>query len=151
MSQSGREQVRSAIEQMIDSARDSIVNEMQAVTVDLTAVVKRDKLSGQVLRRVSGDLSRSVSPNTKVEGDKIIGTVGTNLFYGRVHEYGFNGRVMIPAHARNTKYGVQNVRAHERTMRLPERSFLRSSLKEMLPEIRERLAKSLVRGLNGAA
>ena len=151
MSQSGREQVRNAIEQMIDRSRNSIVNEMQAVTVDLTAVVKRDKLSGQVLRRVSGDLSRSVSPNTTVEGDKIIGTVGTNLFYGRIHEYGFNGSVAVSAHTRNTKYGAQNVRAHNRRVNLPERSFLRSSLSEMLPEIRERLAKSLARGLNGLA
>lgn len=151
MAQTGREQVASAIEQMIDRARSAVYHEMQAVTVDLTAIIKRDKLSGQVLNRVSGDLSRSVSPNAEVVGYKVIGTVGTNLFYGRIHEHGFRGDVAVSAHTRNTKYGVQNVMAHNRHVNLPERSFLRSSLSEMLPEIRERLAKSLVRGLNGQA
>lgn len=151
MAQTGREQVASAIEQMIDRARNSVYREMQAVTIDLTAIIKRDKLSGQVLNRVSGDLSRSVSPNAEIIGNKVIGTVGTNLFYGRTHEYGFNGNVAVSAHTRNTRYGAQNVRAHNRRVNLPERSFLRSSLSEMLPEIRERLAKSLVRWLNGQA
>ena len=147
----GREQVGAAISQMIDRARESIRREMLGVTTDLAGYIKREKLSGQVLRRVSGDLSRSVSPNTVVNGDIILGTVGTNLFYGRVHEYGFSGNVAISAHTRKSKYGMQNVRAHTRIMRFPERSFLRTSLQEQLPDIRQRLANALVRGLNGSA
>ena len=147
----GREQVASAISQMIDRTRQSVYKEMLAVTTDLAGYVKREKLSGQVLRRVSGDLSRSVSSNTTINGDIILGTVGTNLFYGRVHEYGFSGNVAVSAHTRKSKYGMQNVRAHTRNMRFPERSFLRTSLKEQLPDIRQRLANALIRGLNGSA
>ena len=147
----GREQVASAISQMIDRTRQSVHREMLAVTTDLAGYIKREKLSGQVLRRVSGDLSRSVSPSSTINGDIILGTVGTNLFYGRIHEYGFNGRVAVSAHARSGKHGTYNVRAHERTVTMPERSFLRSSLQEQLPDIRQRLASALVRGLNGAA
>lgn len=147
----GREQVGTAISQMIDRARESIRREMLGVTTDLAGYVKREKLSGQVLNRISGDLSRSVSPNTVVNGDIILGTVGTNLFYGKVHEYGFSGNVAISAHTRKSKYGMQNVRAHTRNMRFPERSFLRTSLQEQLPDIRQRLSNALVRGLNGSA
>jgi phage gpG-like protein len=147
----GREQVGAAISQMIDRARDSIYREMLGVTTDLAGYIKREKLSGKVLNRISGDLSRSVSPNTVVNGDIILGTVGTNLLYGRVHEYGFSGNVAISAHTRKSKYGMQNVRAHTRSMRFPERSFLRTSLQEQLPDIRQRLANALVRGLNGSA
>ena len=147
----GREQVGAAISQMIDRTRESIRREMLGVTTDLAGYIKREKLSGKVLNRISGDLSRSVSPNTVVNGDIILGTVGTNLLYGRVHEYGFTGNVGVREYTRKSKYGMQNVRAHNRNMRMPERSFLRTSLREQLPDIRQRLASALVRGLNGSA
>jgi len=46
-----------------------------------------------VLGRVSGDLSRSIV--YRVIGNRV--TVGTNLPYGRIHEYGSTGRRRMPA------------------------------------------------------
>ncbi len=47
--------------------------------------------------------------------------------YAQVHNEGFDGQVVVPAHRRNTKRGVQNVREHTRRMRIPKRQFLGES------------------------
>lgn len=109
---------------------------MYRLAIMLQRKVKTEKLSGQVLHVRSGTLRRSISQRVTVEGGLLTGVVGTNLKYGRVHEYG--GRVSIREHVRKSRIGtIYTVRQHDRTF--PERSFLRSSLAELLPTIRKEL------------
>ena len=74
----------------------------------------------------------------------IYGIVGTNAEYAAVHEYGFRGVVTVREHLRMMKvaFGRQvknprkiTVRQHPMNMNMPERSFLRSSLKDFTPQI----------------
>lgn len=113
----------------------------------LQAHVVSQKLSGQVLKRRTGVLASSINVGggqsasefiDSGSGD-IIGRVGTKVRYAGVHEYG--GTVNIPAHQRRLTmvYGkpvtpkMINVSAHN--ARFPERSFLRSSLRDRRAEI----------------
>lgn len=102
------------------------------------------KLSDDVLHVRSGRLRRSINAQFTGKGVRIQGEVGTNLPYGRVHEFG--GTVTVEEHMRLMKKAFGRsvmtpkkilVTAH--TAHYPERSFLRSALREMGPEIRQEL------------
>lgn len=71
----------------------------------------------------SGNLRRSMQ--TVREGRKVTVSFGNQkVGYAQVHNEGFDGQVVIPAHTRKTKRGEQNVRTHTRRMRIPQRQFL---------------------------
>lgn len=128
------------------SVRASLVRGMGRITLKLMRISVGQKLSGQVLRRVTGTLARSVtqSPRTYQIGMRIIGTVGVSditgrggrapVKYGRAHEYGFSGTVTVREHLRRQRGASRDattVRAHSRRMHMPERSFLRSALRDL--------------------
>lgn len=123
------------------------------LTLRLLTKVKQDKLSGQVLNVRSGRLRRSINQRVVVSAGRVEGTVGTNVEYAAGHEYGFKGQVSVKAHMRMIKQAfgksitprLVQVRAHPREMDLPERSFLRSALRDMQPEIMAELQASVGR------
>jgi phage gpG-like protein len=102
------------------------------------------KLSDDVLHVRSGRLRRSINAQFTGKGAKVQGEVGTNLPYGRVHEFGLtvtveeHMRLVKKAFGRSLRTPVQSV-VHAHEVRYPERSFLRSALREMQPEIRSEL------------
>lgn len=124
-----------------------VVSGVERVVMRLTMKLLRAvklKLSDDVLHVRSGRLRRSISAAFTGSGAKTQGQVGTNLPYARVHEYGLT--VTVEEHMRMQKLAwgrammtprLVAVRAHQVTF--PERSFLRSALREMGPEIRAEL------------
>lgn len=126
--------------------------EVTRVAVDLTAHVKGNKLSGQVLNVQTGRLRRSINYKLTETGTGIEARVGTNVEYARIHEFGFSGTVKVREHMRKAKEAYK-VRAHTRRVKLPERSFLRSSLQDMRQDIDQRIARvvgqSIARGVKG--
>jgi len=108
----------------------------------------KDRLSDQVLRVRTGRLRRSINLRM-YEGDKTItATVGTNVEYAAVHEYGFHGTVSVREHLRTSVLGNSfTVKAHPREVNLPERSFLRSSLRDLEPDIRVEFEQAIQRAM----
>lgn len=97
----------------------------------------KDKLSGEVLQVRTGRLRRSITEVVETSGDRVEGTVGTNAEYAAIHEYGYTGPVNVMESLRTSKLGnVFPVRAHVRNVDMPERSFIRSALAELQPDIR---------------
>jgi len=125
------------------------------LTLNLLTKVKRDKLSGQVLNVRTGRLRRSINQKVTTVDGLVVGTVGTNVEYAAVHEYGFKGAVSVKEHLRTIKmaWGVPippkrvTVSAHNRNMNLPMRSFLRSALSDMDAEIMTELRASVGRAI----
>lgn len=114
--------------------------------------VMMSKLTGQVLKVRTGTLRRSIDQAVVREAGGVVGIVSTKVKYGRQHEFG--GQVTIPEHLRLVKqaFGKElkfpvyaTVKQH--TARFPERSFLRSALAEMRPEIVEDLAAAVGEGI----
>lgn len=104
-------------------------------TIALQAHVVGQKLSGQVLHVRTGTLRRSITYTVHETDQAIVGTVGTNLEYAAIHEYG--GTIHVPEiRPRNAKalhfyVGGREVfamRARAHTITMPQRSFLRSAL-----------------------
>jgi phage gpG-like protein len=126
------------------SVEASVLRAVRRLAINLQGYVKDQKLSGQVLHVRSGTLRRSINQEVTQSGSVIKGIVGTNVSYARPHEYGFSGAVQVREHLRTiTKvFGrplanpvTQTVRAHTMNVNLPERSFLRSALKDFEPRI----------------
>jgi phage gpG-like protein len=107
--------------------------------------VKERKLSGQVLKNRTGTLRRKINYQLRETPTEVSASVGVQLSYAAVHEYGFDGIVTVKEHLRTITQAfgrpIAPVHvhrgAHQRHMKLPERSFLRSSLRENAPSIRE--------------
>lgn len=156
--------------------RSNLLKTIRSLTLAVEAKVKQ-KLSGEVLHVRTGVLRSSITSRTQVAGDSVVGSVGTNVRYGRVHEYGFKGIVTVNAHIRRTqaqmrkatysrrnkdgelaskvrqtgKYGrstgATQVTTHQRQVNFPERSFLRSSLHEMADKARADILQAVREGM----
>lgn len=124
----------------------------------------KQKLSDDVLHVRTGTLRRSINQRIEHGAGRISAVVGTNVEYAAAHEYGFHGTVSVRAHlrqirerGRTTKAGKYKrgkltgasamVAAHDMRMNLPERSFLRASLKEMEDVAQREIKRAAVEAL----
>lgn len=142
------------IKGLTKEVRAELTKTIWRIVIRLQRYVKEGKLSGQVLHVRTGTLRRSINADVKDSGWAIHGIVGTNVHYGRIHEFGFTGAVEIKEHLRMVKQAwgkpLKNphkvsVKAHSRTIKLPERSFLRSALKDMAPDVRKELESAIAK------
>jgi phage gpG-like protein len=153
----GAERVVAFLELLPPKAMAAIKADVSRLAITLLRKVKEEKLSGQVLKNQTGTLRRSINQRVEVFGQQaVVGSVGTNLSYAAAHEFGFKGPVNVKAHMRLVKkaFGrtVKNpeehpVRSFTRQMNLPERSFLRTAMAEMAPEIRQGLEAAIQKEL----
>lgn len=154
----GDDRVKQFIGTRFPVVEKALYRTMSRIVIKFARKVKEEKLSGQVLKNRTGRLRRSIAPNVYGSGTTIIGEVGTNVEYAAAHEYGFHGTVTVKEHLRmmTKAFGrlVRNphkikVSRHQAQRNLPERSFLRSVLEEMRPEIRQDLENALVEAVRG--
>ena len=139
----------------IPEIQNGVQKEIMRLALKMTGKVM-GKLSGDVLRVRTGRLRRSIHPEWDFRQGYSGATVGTNVEYAAIHEYGFSGSVQVKSFQREmTKaFGKPisptqvTVRAHTRNINMPERSFLRSTLREMNSEIVEGLQKAVTKELN---
>jgi phage gpG-like protein len=147
----GDRELAARLEAMPGRVREGLARAVTRLGLELQRKVQAEKLSGQVLRVRTGSLRSSINTEISESADAVSASVGTNIRYGRVHEYGFDGKVGVRAHLRRIAeaFGrpirptTQSVRAHSRHIHLPERSFLRSALREMQPQIEAGLREAV--------
>jgi phage gpG-like protein len=126
---------------------NALQQEVATQTYRLQQHVQQNKLSGQVLKRRTGRLRASINTKVEREGNRIIGSVGTNVIYAAVHEFGFHGTVNVSSFTRTINGVTQNVSAHTRQMNMPQRSFLRSSLNDLKDQIQAGLVAAVNRAI----
>jgi len=135
----------------------SVNRALLALGYKLQAHIQQDKLHGQVLKQRTGRLAGSIHVTPHLGDTQSYVQVGTNVEYARIHEYGGTTKAHIIT-ARNKKalafisggadVIVRSVR-HPGS-KMPERSFLRSALRDMTPEIKQRLAAAVREGTRPA-
>ena len=117
----------------------SILHELvQRLSIRAQIIAVR-KVSGEVLNVRTGRLRRSINQIVLARGSEVTGIVSTPVEYAPPHEYGFKGQVPVAEHLRTIKAAFGRsiapksitVRAHLRSVELPERSFLRTALREL--------------------
>ncbi len=118
---------------------------MARLVLKLARKIKEEKLTGQVLKQgKSGRLRRSISPSVSGTETSTVGKVSTNVEYARIHEYGGKTppHVILPKRGRALAFpwkgqDVVLARVNHPGSQMPERSFMRTALEEMRPEILE--------------
>ena len=162
------------IRKVFPGIKDASQKSMARIVIDLSSKIKFQKLSGQVLRNQTGHLRSSINPKVIGSGNNVVGEVSTNVEYAHIHEYGFSGTETVRAHLRRAanqhralksgKFGKSwavkksegsiQVKSFTRHMEMPERSFMRTALVEMEPQIRETFENAIaevISKLRGAA
>lgn len=90
-------------------------------------------LSGRILNRRTGRLRNSITHKVKIQGDKVVGTIGTNVVYGRIHELG--GEI-FPRKAKALKFNIPGVGWRTvKKVTMPARPYLRPALEDNMSEI----------------
>ena len=138
-----------------DAAASGIASAITQLGIDLQQKIQDNELSGQILAVRSGALKSSIDLQIDQDDGGISATVSSNSRYARVHEYGFAGTVDVKASLRRITEAFGhpvaekaiNVRPYRRRMELPERSFMRSALEDMDPEIRDEVEAALLEAL----
>lgn len=97
---SGAENYLKGIRSRLQAELESGVRTLMA---SLKGHIQNDKLSGQVLKRQTGELSDSLADSVVSSGDLVTGSVRTDVRHGVAWEYGFTrvwsqrGSVTYPA------------------------------------------------------
>ena len=151
------EAVVARLRAMDAQVRRALLRAVNGAAVDVVGRVQQ-KLSGEVLGEVSHRLHDSIHFKTTDTASGIIATVGTDVRYAAIHEYGFHGTEQVREHLRHQSVAFGRpiepvdvaVRAHARQVNVPERSFLRSTLAELAPQIVERLEQAVAQATREA-
>lgn len=135
----GQAEVIESLRKVWPSVRLAINDELQALTVQMTRDIMRNKLSGQLLQVQTGQLRRNIGEMSKVveSEDGIYGQIGTSVAHGIAFETG-------------DWSGVKERVAKAIAPPVPgprKRPFLSTTLEEMRPEI----ISSMTRAFNFAA
>lgn len=168
----GDKEVARRFRALPDGIRSNVTDSIGRLTLRLRKKIVVEKLSGrelvngragaknkslQVLNVRTGTLRRSVHDRLLTDNQAIAGVVSTNVKYGKAHEYGGVQTETVREHLRLVKEAFgktlrspvfATVKAHSRTVDLPERSFLRSSLAEMKDEIVSDVEKAVTNGVS---
>ena len=141
----GDTEVAARLTSMPARVRQALVKKLTELSLRLEAKIKGEKLSGQVLNVVTGNLRRSIHqvPLQVTETSITAGVASSgDVKYAAIHEYGGKTSaheiVATKAQALHFMMGGKDVffkRVQHPGSVIPERSFMRSSLAEMREEI----------------
>jgi HK97 gp10 family phage protein len=150
----GDEAVIARLNAMGPDLRRGLARAVTRLGFELQRKVQAEKLTGQVLRVRTGSLRSSIHTQVSAAGDQVAASVGTNIRYARIHEYGgtIPAHTVTPKSARALAFfwkGEQRFfrRVEIPAVTMPERSFLRSALREMTPRIEAGLKEAVAEAL----
>ena len=135
--------------------RAALEKEISTLAQDLRTHIIRDKLVGQVLNRRSGRLGQSIQERVESSTTAVTGVVYSSgdVPYARIHEYGGKtaAHVIKAKNADALAFMWRGKQAFYKKVNhpgsnMPERSYMRSSLKDMKDEITERLQRAVTEG-----
>jgi Bacteriophage HK97-gp10, putative tail-component len=152
----GDEQALERLRSLPEAVNSRLLRAITQLGIELQRDVQQDKLSGQVIRSRTGSLKSSIGFRIDQSGGAITASVFSDSRYASAQEYGFVGTVSVRASLRRIREAFGrpiaektiSVRAYDRRMDLPERSFLRSALDDMTPAIREEVKAALAEAVS---
>lgn len=155
--------VRNRIAQGYPKIFQRVHSALSASALDLVGHIKINKLSGQVLKRRSGRLSRSIHANpVEISAGAMSVQVGTNVEYARIHELGGQTKPhLIKARGRSLRWVdsggftfsaktgkvtdgfIYRKEVHHPGSKIPARPYLRPALEEKRQAIVERINQAV--------
>lgn len=140
-----------------DRAKRELAKTVTELTLKLEAHIKDDKLSGQVLHVITGDLRRSIHSvlPVHVDADSITGRVGQSgdVKYGAILEFGGKTAAhVIEAKGKALSFQWKGGQVFFKKVNhpgsvIPEFAYMRSALADMRDEVKEKLQASARRAV----
>jgi len=145
----GTERVISGLNLRVERVRAGAKSALDAWAEELAGYIVSRKLSGSPLHQRSGRLARSVHPFDQSTPDAVSAGAasGGNVPYAKIHEYGgtihhpggtaffisqlLGGRAFFVSNASALAASLPRTKPHD--IPIPERSYMRSSLREEAP------------------
>jgi phage gpG-like protein len=135
----GSEEVVARLKEIGPNLKAELRIAVERFSLNTVGYIRSSKLSGSPLNHRTGKLQGSINYRVEEGGESVSGVIGTNAEYAAIHEYGYTGPENVKAHLRmiTQAFGKSllnprqvQIGAHTRQMNMPERSFMRSSMKE---------------------
>ncbi len=123
---------------MTGKIQERVFMAINKLAIELQSYIVKEKLSGQVLNKVTGNLQQSIQQKVVATPTEITATVFSagDVKYAAIHEYG----------GTYSRYGRL---AGDYTVRVPERSYMRSSLRDFAEKIKSDIQQAAVLGIRG--
>lgn len=141
----GDKELMARFREMPRAVNQALYAKVLALALKLEKHVKVNKLNGTVLNRITGALSRSIHNDVLRDLGSVVGRVFSSgdVKYAGIHEYGgkTSPHVIEPKKASVLAFlgkggdMVFRRKVNHPGSKMPERSFLRSSLRDMSTEI----------------
>lgn len=151
----GTDAVAAAMIAASGKVRAAVAQAIGVSAANLTSAVKA-KLSDDVLRVKTGRLRRSIHFVLGGTDDAPSATVGTNVEYAAIHEFGgtTKAHVIEAVNAKVLAFKVGGETVFAKSVqhpgsKIPQRSYLRSALAEQAPSIKERIDAAVRSALPG--
>lgn len=149
----GDRELVARLQAMPVKVQGSLLRAVTALSLQIQDYVKQSKLSGQVLKRRTHNLADNIHQRVEAGETAVTGIVGTNVPYAAFHEFGFSGTESVKGHLRTIKQAFGKplkegskeifVGAHSRQVNYPARSFLRTALADLTPQIKDVLDRAV--------
>jgi phage gpG-like protein len=142
---------------MPDLVKPALMKGMKQGMLLVERTARSPYLSGKALQRRTGRLRNSITTDVQIDGDRVIGRIGTAVVYGRIHELGYSGPIGVRAHSRTIRQAfgraispvTVDVRAHTRQADIPARPFLRPAIEDNLTDIQRILVNRIEEAFEG--
>lgn len=152
----GDAEVRALLKGIDARVRANVMRGMTKATHELQAYVKAYKLTNQVLNVRSGRLRRSITGRIEDSGHEISGIVGTKVEYARIHEFGgsTSAHEIFPRRGKFLAFFSKRLgrmvftkKVSHPGSKMPERSFLRSALRDREDRIKTIIERAVAAGV----
>jgi len=134
------DEVTIMFERLGADARARLTAAVLTEAIEVARIVVEEKLSGQVLNARSNGLRNSVRHEIADDSSGVMAVVGANTPYARIHEY---GGTIVPVVANALRFFIGGKMIIAKSVTMPERSYLRSTLAEQQEEIRRALTAAV--------
>jgi phage gpG-like protein len=134
------EEVTVKLGQLGLGARERLLAAVSAEAARLQAVIVDEKLTGGVLNSRTGHLREDVHTEIQDGSSGIMAVIGNRVVYARIHEY---GGTIVPVTANALRFMIGGKMIFAKSVTMPERSYLRSTLAENQDEIRRVLTAAV--------
>ena len=136
----GAKELVAKFNSMPDALHRELLKEIVSLSMQVKAHIVQDKLQGQVLNHITGQLYGSIQQDVTETANSITGRVySANCNYAAVHEYGLMVKTRLGTGKGKPKEGGVA------QFKMPERSFMRSSLEDYRQRIMDGLNRAVER------
>ena len=158
-----------------DKLKAAIVRSMNKLNQEAIGEITRNRLTGtgpfpvslhklgvitKLLRTSFNGGQGTLNMPAKVEGDRIVSIIGSNVRYAGVHEFGFSGSIFVNSHTRRshlrrqpgqtrrTRVAEAIVTGHGRSVNIPARAPIKHGLDDFSPKYSEGFSQAMVDAWN---